>query len=131
MTTHLMSGSGTGSLALCGGTVLPGDKLQSNLEETTCLKCAELASFDRYEICLTDGQSKHKQVGGSHYAEQEIQPWDVMKSMQDANPERFSPFQWHLIFTALKYLMRLGRKGPPLDDINKMIHYLEKLRETL
>jgi hypothetical protein len=70
-----------------------------------------------------------KQVGGDHYREQEIQPWDVMKSMQE--PGLFEPFQFHLLFTALKYIMRCGRKDTPLEDIDKAIHYLEKLREDL
>ena len=72
-----------------------------------------------------------KQVGGSHYAEMQIQPWDVMRSMQDADPERFLPFQWHLLFTALKYIMRAGKKGPASEDIAKAQHYLERLQEEL
>ena len=141
MTTHLMAGSGTWSLALCGSTVLPGDKVQSNLEEATCPYCVEIAkmrttkadaewSDAENRMCLQDVKSK--QIGGSHYADQKIQPWDVMQSMSNRDSEdMFAPFQWHLIFTALKYLMRCGRKGPAEEDIDKAIHYLEKLRESL
>jgi hypothetical protein len=43
----------------------------------------------------------------------------------------FTPFQWHMLFCALKYVMRCGRKEPVKEDIDKAIHYLEKLREDL
>jgi hypothetical protein len=106
--------------------MLPGDKLQSNLEETTCSYCLKLAEEGRPK----DVQSK--QVGGSHYVEQDIQPWDVMKSMADQfSDDMFTPFQWHMLFCALKYAMRCGRKGPAEEDIDKAIHYLERLKEDL
>jgi hypothetical protein len=72
----------------------------------------------------------YKQVGGKHYASMAIQPWDVMRAISELDPDRFDPFQWHLLFCALKYQMRAGRKGPAKEDIAKAIHYLEELEHT-
>lgn len=72
-----------------------------------------------------------KQVGGTHYTEMTIQPWTVMDALAKDDPDRFSPFQWHLLFSALKYLMRAGKKGPAITDIEKAIHYLDKLEGEL
>ena len=72
-----------------------------------------------------DPMDKSKQIGGKHYIDSPIQPWDVMAAMSGIEPDRFNPFQWHLLFTALKYLMRAGKKGPAEVDIDKAIHYLK------
>lgn len=65
-----------------------------------------------------------KQVGGSHYKNQEFQHWDVVIAMK-----------WdYLVGNATKYLWRLGKKGGPekaIEDITKAIHYLEKKREVM
>lgn len=62
-----------------------------------------------------------KQVGGQHYREFGIEPWDFIIE----NELSF------LQGNAIKYICRVGRKGDPLEDIDKAIHYLEKLREEL
>lgn len=59
------------------------------------------------------------QVGGNHYQETPIQPWAVIDA-------------WGLDFyagSALKYLYRAGRKGPKLEDLKKLRHYVDKLIE--
>lgn len=59
------------------------------------------------------------QVGGTHYQETPIQPWAVIDA-------------WGLDFyagSALKYLYRAGRKGPRLEDLKKLRHYVDKLIE--
>lgn len=56
-----------------------------------------------------------KQVGGTHYKEKKIQPWDVVQD-------------WNLGFldgVALKYISRWRQKGG-VEDLKKAIHYLEK-----
>jgi hypothetical protein len=58
------------------------------------------------------------QVGGSHYKEQDIQPWDAIHA-------------WGLGFfsgNVVKYVARHHKKGG-VDDLRKARHYLDKLIE--
>lgn len=57
-----------------------------------------------------------KQVGGDHYVNKKIQPWDVIQ----ANGMGF--FDGN----ALKYLMRHEDKNGK-EDLEKAIHYIEEL----
>lgn len=66
-----------------------------------------------------------KQIGGQHYLEVDIQPWDAMQSWM--THEQFIGF---LRGNAIKYLARAERKGG-LEDYRKALHYLEKLIEVL
>ena len=52
------------------------------------------------------------QVGGSHYKDMGVQPWDVMQSV--LTPEEFRGF---LKGNIIKYAMRQGRKDS--DDAGK------------
>lgn len=57
---------------------------------------------------------KEKQVGGNHYRDHKIQPWDIID-------------EYGLNFyegNVLKYLLR--KKGSRVEDIGKLIHYAEK-----
>ncbi len=63
-------------------------------------------------------KSTSKQVGGDHYRKHQIQPWDIID-------------EYGLNFyegNALKYLLR--RKGDRVEDLQKCIHYLERLVES-
>lgn len=62
-----------------------------------------------------------RQVGGTHYRDTPIQPWDALESWM--TPEEFAGF---LRGNAVKYLARASRKGG-VEDYRKAIHYLEKL----
>jgi len=62
-----------------------------------------------------------RQVGGSHYIDMGVQPWDAMRSWM--SPEEFQGF---LRGNAIKYLARCEAKGG-LQDLKKAQHYLEKL----
>jgi hypothetical protein len=62
-----------------------------------------------------------KQVGGDHYAGS-TQHWDIVYSVFNGD---------YLVGNATKYLARLGKKGDPIEDIDKAIHYLMKKREVL
>ena len=64
-----------------------------------------------------------RQVGGSHYIEVSVQPWDAMEAWM--SHEEFAGF---LRGNAIKYLAR--DKGG-LEDIKKAQHYIDKLIETL
>ena len=63
-------------------------------------------------------RADHKQVGGNHYKDKAIQPWEVIErngmGFFDGN--------------ALKYLMRYRDKGG-VEDLRKAAHYIEKLIE--
>ena len=65
--------------------------------------------------------AKLRQVGGSHYKDMPIQPWDVIDNY---------PFEQAVGFyrgTIEAYIMRAGHKGPALEDYEKALHTLEKL----
>ncbi len=64
------------------------------------------------------------QVGGTHYKDMPIQPWDVMESV--LTPEEFRGF---LKGNVIKYAMRAGRKPGATDDAEKAWHYKAKLVE--
>jgi hypothetical protein len=69
-----------------------------------------------------DAHPNKMQVGGSHYLEMDIQPWDVMKAL-------LTHEEWigYLKGNVIKYGMRQGKKDS--DDANKARHYMEKLAD--
>lgn len=69
--------------------------------------------------------ANEKQVGGSHYKEKAVQPWNVVDTWPW--PERVGFYRGN----ALKYVMRLEDKDSPRINAEKAIHYLEKLIEVL
>jgi len=56
-----------------------------------------------------------KQVGGTHYKNYRFQVWDIVDEY------KLNYYEGN----ALKYLLR--RKGDRKEDLQKAIHYLEKL----
>lgn len=64
-----------------------------------------------------------RQVGGSHYRDMQMQPWDVMQAV--LTPEEFRGF---LKGNVIKYAMRQGKKEGT-DDAGKAQHYAQKLAE--
>ena len=65
------------------------------------------------------------QVGGNHYKQMPMQPWDVME-MVLTYPE----FVGFLKGNIIKYSMRAGRKDGT-DDAAKAKHYAQKLHEVM
>lgn len=65
------------------------------------------------------------QVGGSHYKEKTVQPWDAMQAWM--TPEQFEGF---LRGNIIKYVARYQDKGG-IYDLHKAKHYLERLIEVL
>ena len=63
------------------------------------------------------------QIGGQHYKEMGVQPWDVME--QVLTSEEFEGF---LKGNIIKYSMRAGKKDS--DDAGKAKHYMMKLQEV-
>jgi hypothetical protein len=62
------------------------------------------------------------QIGGNHYKEMGVQPWDVIEST--LSKEEFIGF---LKGNIIKYSMRQGVRGE--IDSNKCRHYIVKLDE--
>lgn len=65
-----------------------------------------------------------RQVGGEHYKTLDVQPWDVIDGWPEE--QRIGFYRGN----ALKYLMRAGRKGAATEDLQKAMHYIEKLIEV-
>lgn len=66
------------------------------------------------------------QVGGSHYKDMPMQPWDVMQAT--ISHEEFVGF---LKGNIIKYSMRAGQKQGATNDGEKARHYCQKLKEVL
>ena len=62
------------------------------------------------------------QVGGTHYKEMPMQPWEVMEHVLT-----HAEFVGFLKGNIIKYSMRAGRKEGT-DDAAKAKHYAEKLK---
>jgi hypothetical protein len=69
-------------------------------------------------------KSDDQQVGGSHYKDLDITPWEVMEAVL-TNDE----FVGFLKGNVIKYAMRQGKKAGADDDAEKAKHYLAKLDE--
>lgn len=65
--------------------------------------------------------SQSYQVGGDHYINMGIQPWDAMRAWM--SPIEFQGF---LRGNAIKYIARFRAKGG-VQDLRKAMHYLETL----
>ena len=63
------------------------------------------------------------QVGGTHYKDMPVQPWDVMEQLLT-----HAEFVGFLKGNIIKYGMRQGRKEGS-DDAAKALHYMQKLLE--
>ena len=65
------------------------------------------------------------QFGGDHYKTMAVQPWDIYDSWgKDAAIIIYRA-------NALKYLMRMGKKGDPVLDAKKALHYIDKMIEVM
>ena len=69
--------------------------------------------------------ANERQVGGTHYKDMPIQPWDII----DQGPKEQALGFYR--YNALKYIMRAGEKGSAKQDFEKALHYLEKLLESM
>ena len=67
--------------------------------------------------------ANEKQIGGEHYR-QAIQVWDFIVQNNIC----------YLGGNMIKYICRIGRKGDAkkwIEDLDKVIHYAEKWKETI
>lgn len=65
--------------------------------------------------------SKSTQVGGTHYSEMKVQPWEAMRAWM--SPAEYTAYH---VGTVIGYLSRHKKKGG-LTDIKKAKHHLEEL----
>jgi hypothetical protein len=80
-------------------------------------------------MVVAEAEEKHPdevQVGGTHYKDMAMQPWQVMEIM--LTPAEFIGF---LKGNIIKYSMRQGRKAGANDDGMKAVHYSEKLNSFI
>ena len=69
-------------------------------------------------------KSDDQQVGGSHYKDLDITPWEVMEAVLT-----YEEFIGFLKGNVIKYAIRQGKKAGADDDAEKAKHYLAKLDE--
>jgi hypothetical protein len=89
-----------------------------------------MKEFDNCDFSLTKKgapimQPSLRQVGGDHYKNLKVQPWDVVDTW---------PIEQQIGYYrggALKYIMRMGNKDESIQEVGKGLHYLEKLIECL
>ena len=70
-------------------------------------------------------QADSVQVGGTHYKDMAVQPWEVMQATM--THEEFVGFLKGNIY---KYALRAGKKDGSVDDAAKCRHYMQKLAEV-
>ena len=73
---------------------------------------------------MSDEHPNQYQVGGSHYVEKSIQPWQAMEAWMTEDQ-----FRGFLIGNVIKYIARFQDKGGKYD-LEKCKHYLDKLIEV-
>lgn len=70
-------------------------------------------------------EANKTQQGGNHYKEMGVEPWNVFDTWP--SDQRIGAYRAN----AVKYLMRMGCKGERLIEIQKCLHYVQKLIEVL
>jgi hypothetical protein len=88
------------------------------------------SQIDTPEVIVTrkfveSARAKDRQVGGDHYKEMGVQPWDVVDTWP--RDQRIGYYRGG----ALKYLMRMGSKDESPIEVAKGQHYIQKLLEVL
>ena len=82
--------------------------------------------LERQRDPVATGAANLTQVGGNHYKDMPMQPWDVMQAV--LTRDEFIGF---LKGNVLKYSLRAGKKAGAEDDAEKAKHYTQKLREVM
>ena len=77
------------------------------------------------DMLREDACARDKQIGGSHYKEMKVEPWDVVDTWP--KEQQIGAYR----DGALKYIMRMGSKDESAQEIEKGVHYLEKLLEVI
>ena len=72
-----------------------------------------------------ESSANDKQVGGTHYRDMVVQPWEVIQAVLSR-----AEFIGYLRGNIIKYIMRQGKKEGS-DDAGKLKHYIEKYKEVI
>jgi hypothetical protein len=80
--------------------------------------------IDTDGVEMTEVKANELQIGGTHYKDMGIQPWEVMEATLTREE-----FIGYLKGNCIKYGMRAGKKDS--DDAGKFRHYHMKLNELL
>jgi hypothetical protein len=75
------------------------------------------------EKMLNGTTANDLQIGGRHYKQMPVEPWEVMEAVLT-----YEEFIGFLKGNIIKYSMRAGRKEGS-DDAGKALHYIQKLKE--
>jgi hypothetical protein len=111
-TTQAAHGAGV-TIYSGGGTALPPRESTSD----TSAKTVVVGSNNVEEKnLLPKYSSQAKQVGGDHYKQTTLQPWDVVSAWS------LDPWSANVV----KYIQRFHRKNGK-EDLQKALHYLEYL----
>lgn len=95
-------------------------------EHRSCHECNRQTECKEQTIrsaSIATKTASKKQLGGTHYLEMKVQPWEVIQGWSR------DEIRGYYKGTAIAYLMRAGQKGSFLLDIEKAIHTLEALAE--
>jgi len=85
---------------------------------------AQMDLFEGLAAGINGLTADHLQIGGNHYKDMALQPWEVMENVLTSDE-----FEGFLKGNIIKYSMRQGKKANS-DDANKAKHYLMKLKEV-
>jgi hypothetical protein len=97
-----------------------GSACKSCVADLDAALCKELSSRDCVGHRFEKGD-EDMQVGGTHYKDLPIQPFDIMK----ANFKK-EEYEGYLRGNVLKYLLRYQTKNG-VEDLKKASHYLDEL----
>lgn len=93
---------------------------KTKVEDNGVFKDVAKGVIKRYPILMETLSASEKQIGGSHYKDMPIQPSEYITK---------NGIGWYE-GNAIKYISRYKQKGGKAD-IEKAVHYLELLLETL
>ena len=99
----------------CGAKLTIGDTVETSGNQWLCPACDNWSHKNKW--IETPKLSTDKQVGGSHYSDFKIQPWNIIDTYSLDYYEG----------NAIKYILR--SKDNRVEDLEKAIHYLEKCIE--
>ena len=81
--------------------------------------------IDEEQQKMSAQKANDKQIGGTHYKDMGVEPWDVIDTWP--MEQRVGAYR----AGALKYVMRMGSKDEHIKELKKAGHYIEKLIEVL
>ncbi len=85
-------------------------------------------ALDEVKRCIDAARTQPanaRQVGGTHYKDMGVQPWEVIDTWPIE--QRIGFYRGNL----LRYTMRMGSKDAAVQEIGKAGHYAQKLAEVL